>query len=343
MRLKIEQLAANLEKRGLAPIYCLSGDEPLQMIEAADLIRSYARSHGVEERNVLTVDKSFDWRSLQETGANLSLFSSRRLIELKLGEHKPGREGGATLADYAAAPPPDDILLLTCARLDKQAQQTVWFRKLEASGIVVQIWPVEPAQLPGWIVQRARLLGKTLHREAAALIAQKVEGNLLAARQELEKLCLLVDASEINLQHVMNAVNDSARYDVFDLIATACMGDIEHTARMLRGLQSEGVEPLGIFGALIWELRRTCSMAWALRTGLSLDQVFSEYRIWQQRQTALGKLLKRLPARELMPLLGAAYRIDRQLKGASPGNPWEVLEDLLFRLAGVHLQARALA
>jgi len=328
MRLKIEQLAANLEKRGL-------------MIETADLIHDYARSHGVEERNVLTVDKSFDWHSLRETGANLSLFSSRRLIELKLGEHKPGREGGAILADYAAAPPPDNILLLTCAKLDKQAQQTVWFKKLEASGIVVQIWPVEAAKLPGWIVQRARLLGKTLHREAAALIAQKVEGNLLAARQELEKLCLLVDAPEINLKHVMNAVNDSARYDVFLLIATACMGDIEHAARMLRGLQGEGVKPLDVFGALLWELRRICSMAWTMRSGQSLDQIFSEYRVWQQRQAPISKVLKRLPARELMPLLGAAYHIERQLKGASPGDPWAALEDLLFRLAGVHLQATA--
>ncbi|MBF8270044.1 MAG: DNA polymerase III subunit delta [Gammaproteobacteria bacterium] len=337
MRIKTEQLPATLEKRGLAPIYCISGDEPLQLLESVDTIRRYASSHGVEERIILTVEKDFNWHNLFAAGANLSLFASRRLIELRLDEHKPGREGGAALTEYAAAPPPDNILLLTMARLDKQAQKSVWFKSLEAGGVIIQVWPVEPAQLPGWIMHRIRQYGKTMQREAATLIAQKVEGNLLAARQELEKLCLLVDAPEITLEHVMSAVNDSARYDVFSLIETACLGNGEHTARMLRGLQSEGVEPISIFGALLWELRRMCVMACALESGVPREQVFSEHRIWPQRQTALGKLLQRLPVRRLTPLLGTAYQLDRRLKGAVRGNPWELLEQLLFRLAGIRL------
>lgn len=205
----------------------------------------------------------------------------------------------------------------------------------------MQIWPVEAAQLPAWIMQRSRQYGKTMQREAAGLIAQKVEGNLLAARQELEKLCLLVDATEITLEQVMSAVNDSARYDVFALIETACLGNAEHTARMLRGLKSEGVEPISIFGALLWELRRMYSMASAMEGGMPREQIFTEHRVWPQRQAALGKLLQRMPARGLTPLLGAAYQLDQRLKGAVRGNPWELLEDLLFRLAGIRLQSSA--
>ena len=341
MRIKSEQLPATLEKRGLAPIYCISGDEPLQLLESVDTIRLYAKDHGVEERIVLNVDKEFDWHSLFAAGANLSLFASRRLIELRMDAHKPGREGGAALAEYAAAPPPDNILLLTTAKLDKQTQNSKWYKSLESSGIVMQIWPVEPAQLPAWIMQRIRPFGKTMQLEAATLIAQKVEGNLLAARQELEKLCLLVNEPEITLEHVMSAVNDSTRYNVFALIETACLGNSEHTARMLRGLQSEGVEPISIFGALLWELRRMCSMACALESGVAREQIFIEHHVWQQRQTALSKLLQRLPVRRLIPLLGTAYQLDQRLKGAVRGNPWELLENLLFQLAGVRLQSSA--
>ena len=334
MRLKLDQLAASLDKRGLAPIYCISGDEPLQMLEAVDLIRNFARENGVEERTVLNVERGFDWNSLAETGANLSLFSSRRLIELRLGTHKPGRDGGAALSKYAAATPADNILLITTGKLDRKTQNSAWYKSLDGAGISIQVWPVEAAALPGWIVQRARQNGKKIQREAAALIAQKVEGNLLAARQELEKLCLLVSTPEISMEQVMSAVNDSARYDTFAMIETACQGNSEHTTRMLRGLRSEGVEPINIFGALMWELRRICAIANAIEAGAPKEKVFTEYRVWQQRKAALSRLLKRLPARQLTGLLGTAYMLDRSIKGALRSDPWELLEDLMLRLAG---------
>lgn len=334
MRVKADQLSTSLDSRGLAPVYCISGDEPLQMLEAADLIRQFAMNNGVEERTVLNVERGFDWNSLAEAGANLSLFASRRLIELRLGTHKPGREGGAALVNYCSAAPAENVLLITAGKLDKRTQTSVWYKSLDSAGITVQIWPVEAAALPGWIVQRARQYGKSIQREAAALIAQKVEGNLLAARQELEKLCLLIEAPELSVAHVMSAVNDSARYDIFALIETACLGNTEHAARMLRGLKSEGVEPIGIFGALMWELRRICAMADAIESGTARERVFSEYRVWQQRKPAITKLLNRLPARQLTGQLGTAYMIDRSIKGAVRRDPWELLEDLMLRLAG---------
>lgn len=337
MRLRADQLAGNLNDRGLVPVYCISGDEPLQMQESTDLIRTAARDNGIEDREVLTVERGFDWNNLLAADASMSLFSSRKLIELRLGTQKPGREGGAALVEYASSPNTDNVLLITAAKIEKQAQQTKWYKGLDKAGIVVQVWPVKPADLPGWMVNRSRQFGKNIQQEAAGLIAQKVEGNLLAARQELEKLCLLVDEPEITVQHVMSAVNDSARYDIFGLIETVCLGKTEYALRMLRGLRSEGVEPISLFGALMWELRRICSMACAIESGTSKEKVFAEYRIWQQRKPAINKLLNRFDARRLAELLGNTHTIDRALKGAVRRDPWELLERFMLNLAGISL------
>ena len=342
MQIRAEQLAATLKRSGLAPIYCLSGDEPLQMLECADRIREFARGQGIDERTVLNVDKDFDWNRLREAGANLSLFSNRRLLELRLEGQKPGREGGAALTDYAAKPEPDNILLITCNRLDKQAQNTKWYKSLAQAGVMVPVWPITPTRMPEWLMERVRLLGKTIERDAAALIAQRVEGNLLAARQELEKLALLVDKPVIELEDVMSAVADSARFEVFALIETLCLGNLERTRRMLQGLRNEGVEPLGIFGALMWEFRRICSMAHAMQAGMPKQRVFAEYKVWEQRQPATDKMLSRFNCREFGELLHHAALVDRSLKGALSANPWDTLENFMFRIAGVRLQSQPL-
>ena len=335
MRIRADQLASSLQTKGLAAIYCISGDEPLQLLESADMIRQFALNNGVEERTVLNVEKGFDWNSLQQTGASLSLFSSRRLIELRLGTQKPGKEGGAALAAYAASPGADNILLISSAKIDKQGQQTRWYKSIEAAGVTIQIWPIEASNLNSWIVTRAREYGKSIQRDAAELIAQKVEGNLLAARQELQKLCLLTNADEITIEDVMSAVNDSARYDVFAMIESACLGNAEHSCRMLRGLKAEGLEPVGIFGAMMWEIRRFCSIAQAIDSGIPRDRVYSEFRVWQQKKAAVSKLTDRLGPDELVLVLRKAHTIDNALKGALRINPWELLEDLILQLAGI--------
>ena len=242
MRLRPDQISTTLDKQGLASIYYISGDEPLQMLETADQIRIYARDNGFDERNILDVDKAFDWNQLGEIGANLSLFATRRLIELRLGTHKPGREGGVALVEYCAQLNPDNVLLITGNKIDKQAQKTKWFTALDSSGITIQVWPVEASKLPGWITSRARGLGKEISREAASLICDKVEGNLLAARQEIEKICLSVDNDGIELRDVMDAVSDNARFDVFTLIELTMQGKTDQIIRMLHGLRSEGIE-----------------------------------------------------------------------------------------------------
>ena len=338
MRLRAEQLPDHIDREGLSRIWHVSGDEPLQMLETTDFIRDKARQHGCEERLVLEVGRDFDWDSLAASNAEMSLFASRRLIELRLGESKPGKEGGAALSEYAAATS-DDILLISSSKIDKRTQQSKWFKALDDAGVCIQIWPVDAGQLPGWISYRIKNLGKNINRDAADLIAERVEGNLLAAKQEIDKLMLLVEGDRIELQDVMDSVSDSSRYDVFDLVASSLGGNTVRMTRMLHGLKSEGAEPLAVFGALMWEIRRVCSVAYDMRAGVSEDKAFYTNQIWQQKKAAVKAVLKRYSCAQLDTILKYASVVDRGLKGAIPCNRWDMLENYLFRIAGVRLQS----
>lgn len=340
MRIKAEQLPSFLDKSsGLLPVYYVSGNEPLQLLEAADLIRARARANGYEERTILDAETGFDWGRLLEAGASLSLFSSKRIIELRLGSQKPGREGGAALTEYAAKYSPDNLLLMMSDRIDKKTQQTKWFKALDEFGCWIQVWPVEPAQLPDWIVTRCQRQNKRITREAAALIAQRVEGNLLAAKQEIDKLTLIVEKTNIDSGDVLNMVVDSARFDVFDLIENVFLGNPERIARMLRGLKKEGVEPLNIYGALMWGFRRASSISYEISQGKSREQVFAAYRIRDQHRKGINTLMKRFTPGRLAALLVEAVVIDKALKGAITADGWQLLENFMFTLAGHRLEA----
>lgn len=337
MQIKVDQLAAHLRK-GLSPVYLLSGDEPLQMLEAADQIRLQAIQEGAE-RSVLTVDKGFDWGQLLQEGASLSLFSGLRLIELRMGHYSPGKPGAEVLVEYAGNPPPDTTLLISMNRVDKRTQQGRWFKALDKAGAVIQIWPVEPSRLPGWIIQRMQQLGKRMDKDAAELIAQRTEGNLLAAKQELGKLCLLINKDSVSLEDIQGSVIDSTRHDVFTLIEYALTGNTARIAGMLRGLQQEGVEPIGIHGAVMWEMRRLCSISARITDGTPKDKVFAEYRLWNPRQKAVNAVLNRFNNHQLNRLLTGSVVLDKALKGAVRQNPWELLENFLFRIAGSGVQS----
>ena len=337
MRLKAEQLPPHLNRPDLLPVYYVSGDEPLQLHEAGDLIRDRARALGYDERTVLECDAGFDWGQLREAGANLSLFSSKRIIELRMGGYKPGREGGAALADYAADCSPDNLLLLTSERIDRKAQQAKWHKALEVRGCCIQVWPVGPAELPGWIVARCRRHGKRITRETAALIAQRVEGNLLAAQQEIDKLALLVDQADIDGEAALNMVVDSARYDVFDLIENVFLGRPERISRMLRGLRNEGIEPLNVYGALMWGFRRACSVSHEIAQGKPGEQVFGAYRILERHRKGLNALFRRFNAGRLSALLAESLEVDKALKGVVEADGWRLLETFMFTLAGHRL------
>ncbi|MDZ7734907.1 MAG: DNA polymerase III subunit delta [Gammaproteobacteria bacterium] len=333
MRLKPEQLASHLNKP-LAPVYLVSGDEPLQHMEACDAIRAAARSQDYAERRILEVERGFNWDTLAQEAAAMSLFAEKRLIELRMGSG-PGNDGGPVLIDYCGRPPADTVLLISSGRIDKRSQQSKWFKAVDSAGVTITIWPIDMAQLPGWIGQRCRQRGLKIESEAAELIAQKVEGNLLAAAQEIEKLRLLAgEAERVDTETVVAAVADSARYDAFALINSACLGDIDRALRMLRGLRDEGIEAIAIYGALMWQLRRICTLAYARASGEAEAAVFSRYRIFDKQQAPFRQVFRRLPAAELERLLHAAGRIDGQLKGYRAGDPWQSLGWLLSRLAG---------
>ena len=337
MRLKSDQLPAHLNRPELLPVYYVSGDEPLQLQESGDLIRARARALGYDERIVLETDAGFDWGRLQEAGANMSLFSSKRIIELRLGDHKPGREGGAALAAYAAGHSPDNLLLLTSGRIDRKAQQAKWFKALEQCGCCIQVWPVEPAGLPGWIMARCRRRDKRITRETAALIAQRVEGNLLAAQQEIDKLALLLEQEEIDGEAVLNMVVDSARYDVFDLIENVFLGEPERVSRMLRGLRNEGIEALNVYGALMWGFRRADAVAHEIARGKPKEQVFGAYRVLERHRKGLSMLLRRFTPDRMSALLVEALEVDKALKGVAEADGWRLLEKFMFTLAGYRL------
>lgn len=338
MRLRAEQLSSRLNSKGLDPVYLISGDEPLQMLECADSIRRYALDKGFEERVVYTVNRDFDWNTLLADTANISLFSSKRLIELRMPDGKPGREGSAALAEYAADPPADNVLIVTTARADKQAQKSKWYTALDKAGVSISIKQIDAASLPGWIKQRVRQQGKSISLSAAEFIAQQVEGNLLAARQEIDKLCLLVTSDCIELDDVTNIIADATRFNVFTLVVSAMSGNLSRTQRMLNSLRSEGVDAAGIYGPLMWELRRLCTIAFQADNGVPLDTVFRQQRVWDdQRKQAIKKVLKLHRLQNLHRLLRKAVLIDRQIKSQDREMAWDSMLSLLFILGGFPL------
>ncbi|HEY9198147.1 MAG TPA: DNA polymerase III subunit delta [Gammaproteobacteria bacterium] len=333
MQLKPEQLAQHL-KKGLAPIYFIYGDELLLVQEAADAIRAAARAHGYSEREVFTVDREFDWYQLTESSNNLSLFAERRILEVRMPTGKPGDAGGKALRAYSERPPEDTLLLIVSGKLDAQQRKSKWVTDLEAAGVGVPVWPVETRQLPQWIRARMQGLGLQPTPEAAELLAERIEGNLLAGAQEIDKLRLLLGQGPVDAAAVTAAVTDSARFDVYGLVDTALAGEADRSLRMLTGLRGEGVEPVLVVWALARELRSLAGMAWEIGRGESAGAVMARHRVWAKRQPVVGKALTRQSQDGWWELLAACARLDRVIKGLAPGNPWDELVHLCLRLAG---------
>jgi DNA polymerase-3 subunit delta len=334
MKLKPEQLPDQLQ-RNLAPIYLVSGDEPLQLAEACDAIRARARESGCSERLLFNVESGFDWNALLQARDTLSLFAERRLLELRLPTGKPGEAGAKALIEYAAHAPAGDVLLIVAAKIDKDAQRSKWFTALEGAGVMVQVWPLSAAQLLPWIERRMRGKGLRPSAEAVALLAGRVEGNLLACAQEIEKLLLLHGQGAVDAAAVTAAVSNSARYSVYDLVDRALAGEGAAVTRVLRGLQSEGEEPVVVLWALSREIRTLAVMADELRAGMAMDRVLVKHRVWAKRKSLVRGALKRLPPPSLRRLLRQAGQTDRVIKGVAAGNTWDELLQLALGLAGV--------
>lgn len=332
MRLRAEQLAGALTK-GLGPVYAVCGDEPLLSDEAAALIRVAARKAGAE-RQAFQVETGFSWGAWSSSFDSLSLFASQRLIELRLPTGKPGVEGGKTLEAWCNNPPADTHLLLLLPRADKAMQATKWYGALEKAGTAVHITLPTPEQLPAWIGARLARHNLKADSETLAFLATRVEGNLLAAHQEIEKLALLLPPGPLDLDSARNAVVDVARYDASDLPEAFLKGDAARYCRIIDGLEAEGETPILALWMLSQELRTLYRLAAGAEAGKPLPALMRENRVWESKQALIGRALKRLKPDQLEAALRTASRVDRASKGLLRENAWAMLKQLGLGLMG---------
>jgi DNA polymerase-3 subunit delta len=333
MQLRPEQLDAHL-KRQLAPVYFISGDDPLRILEAADAIRAAARAQGYDERDVLTVQSGFDWHSLQSEAGNLSLFSERRIIDLRLPTGKPGKEGAQALRDFAGRLPEDTLLLVTAGKLEPAARKSKWVQALDAAGVVMFVWPLDARQFNAWVEARLRRRGLLPTPEAVGMLADRVEGNLLACVQEIDKLYLLRGEGKVDAEAITRLVADNARFDVFGLVDAALSGKVARSVRILHGLEAEGMAPQVVLWALAREIRQLAAMSAQVARGEAIPGVLSRYRVWANRKALVGTALQRLAAAQCNAMLRQCAAIDRISKGRAAGNAWDELLQLTCRLAG---------
>ncbi len=327
MRIKLEQLPQHLQKQ-TAPLYTLLGSEPLLILEAADLIRTHARQQGYTERELFTVDQHFDWSDLLTVGNNLSLFGDRKIIDIRIPSGKPGKEGGKAIETYCNALPPDTLTLITLPRIDKQGQATKWFKTLEITGTLIPVYPIERNQLPGWIGQRLAQQQQKTDSATLQFLADQVEGNLLAAHQEIQKLALLYPTGNLTFDQVKDVVLNVARYDVYQLSDAMITADTPRYTRILSGLQGEGTAPLLILVTLAEQIRQLLIIRKGLNSGQSPAQLLQAARIWGDRQKSVIAAANRIRLPALMQGLSHAAKIDRIIKGVAQGDAWEELLQL---------------
>jgi len=339
MQLRLEALDSHLTKR-LARLYVVYGDEHLLVQEACDRIRAAARAAGFTERSIFTVERSFDWSVLRGASQSMSLFGERQLIDVRIPSGKPGKEGADALKAVALASHADVLTLVILPRIDAATQKTAWFIALTEAGVAVRIDPIERAQLPAWIAQQLAGQGQRMapgdeRRRALQFIVERVEGNLLAAHQEIQKLGLLYPSGSLTWEQIYDAVLNVARYDVFKLNEAMLAGDVERLARMLDGLKGEGEASVLVLWALVDELRTLLKIKRGLAAGRPLATLARENRVWGPRERLLGPALARVTVPLLEQGLAFAAALDAQIKGIAddararggygglPPDPWD--------------------
>lgn len=328
MKTTPERLADQLE-RAIAPIYLIAGPERLIVEEAADRVRRACRRHAIDERIRLDAEARFDWSELERATETASLFATRRLVELRLPTGKPGTEGGKALRRWVETGR-DDVLLLLCDQWDAKQEKSAWFRAVEAAGVFLPARNVKPAQLPGWIGQRLRAHGLRADQSVCRFLAERLEGNLLAAAQEVERLGLLFPGASLSLEQVREAVADNARFDAFRLVELALSGQAGAALRCIRGLrESDAPQPV-----VVWALAREIAVMLAIvSTGKPAAAVFREQGIWPARQKPIEHCMHRLGRARLERLAARLSRLDRLSKGQAAGDFWIELERFCVALA----------
>lgn len=329
MKIKPEQLANQL-KQALSPIYIISGDEPLLAQETGDQIRKACLQRGMQ-RELFHVEGSFDWNQLLQSANSLSLFAEQKLLEVRIAG-KLNEAGVKALKAYREIPASEDVLLLHFAKLESSTQKTKWFTELEKHAQWIQVWPIESRQMPGWLNRRLKQAGLTASQAAVEILADRVDGNLLAASQEVEKLRLL-GLDHIDEQQVQDAVCDSSRFSLFTL-GDACLdGDIARCIKIVEHLQAEGSEA----PVVLWSVMREIRALLQLSQSNNIEGSFKQLRIWPKRQPAYKKALQRLNQKQLLQLLKQGFAVDQAIKGQSKENPWLLINQICLNICGINI------
>jgi DNA polymerase-3 subunit delta len=331
VNIKANQLQSHLQKN-LASCYLVSGDEHLLVAEALDAIRDAAREKGFTYRDLHVATTGFDWAALRDSSANLSLFAERRIIELRLPTGKPGKAGSQAIVDLLERLGDDLLLIVVTPKLDRSGQSSKWVKELDAAGVNLTVWPIGPRELPGWIGERMRRAGMQPERDAIMVIADRVEGNLLAAGQEIEKLRLLHGEGKVSAADVSQAVANSSRFDVFKLIDAALAGDARRTTKILAGLRAEGVEPVIVVWALARELRTLAKLGELLAAGTDLGQAMQKTGVWRNRQALVRSCVARHQLADFRRLLKATVAADQAAKGQLHADAWQLITSILLDL-----------
>ena len=329
--MNIEQVSADMP---LSPLYIIHGEEDLLRIEALDTLRAAAKKQGYLNREVFTADNGADWDELLQSAGSAGLFADLKLLEIHIPNGKPGKNGGDALQTFAERLPEDTVSLILLPKLEKAQTQAKWFTALAAKGTVLEAKAISTQALPQWIKGRLKKVGLDIEPDALALFAERVEGNLLAARQEIGKLALLHPQNHtVNIADAEAAVANVARFDVFQLSGAWMKGDALRVARLLDGLEEEGEEPVLLLWAVAEDIRTLIRLTAALKQGQSVQSVRNSLRLWGDKQTLAPIAVKRIPAVRLIEALKTCAKIDRIIKGAEDGDAWTEFKQLVTGLA----------
>lgn len=340
MKVYADQFSRHLQGE-LHHAYWISGDEPLQLRELADALRTQSRAAGFTERDVYEVDRQFDWRTLHAASSSMSLFADKKLIELRLRHGKLDEPARKHLTEYLLAPAPDTLLLMTGPKLDSAASKTQWFKKIEQNMVIVQVYPVEPDKLNAWISRRLANFELRADADGVQLLADRVEGNMLAADQEIEKLSLLYgQGRQLDIQDIARSVADNSRFNVFSLIDACLAGNPAKAVRTLQRIREEGAETLMIVAMLAREIRQLQAMALQVEKGTSIAAVMQSARVWKNRQSLVAKALQRNNSQSFQSMLCQLRDVDMAVKGLGTHSPWILLERLICQLSGSPLKSR---
>ncbi|PCK08314.1 MAG: DNA polymerase III subunit delta [Alteromonadaceae bacterium] len=333
-KLNADKLAGACKKT-LAPVYVITGDEPLLVQEACDTVRAAAKKQGFSERELYHTDSGFTWDTLIHSANSMSLFAQRKIIEIRVHNGKPGDAGAKIIREYCQNPSSDNLLLLILPKIDKRSQNSAWFKALDSSGVVVTVWPINAQTLPHWIQSRLQHAGLSVDPQGLDILCAKIEGNLLAAVQEIEKLKLIAKDGVIDAKTMGAAVMSSARYDVFSLADKALSGDYKSALTCLHGLRSEGTEPPIVLWALAREIRTITTIKESLESGKNFDMAAKSCGVWDSRKGLVRQALQRLNLRQLHSLVRKASHADKSIKGMADGEVWDILLDIILSMSGI--------